>query len=446
MKTLSLYELNNRVVSTIRDAFDRPYWITAELSEVRTAGNGHCYVEFIDKSEKTGTVSARARGTIWAQRWFLLRESFERETGQRFTAGIKVLVEVQVTMHAVYGYTLDVLDLDPSYTMGEMARQRAAILRQLAAEGILEMNKELEMPLLPQRIAVISASNAAGYGDFRHQLTHNDRGFAFYTRLFPAIMQGEKTEGSIIAALDRIYRIQEHFDVVVIIRGGGATADLASFDSYAIAANCAQFPLPVIVGIGHERDNTVLDLVAHTSVKTPTAVAALLIDRMKEQGDRLERLKNTIVTTLQGTLQRETARLDMLAAGLPQWVDTRKREHRIRLRQIILHLRQSHLLLTRQLDRLEFLQERLSAASAHQLERRRQQLQWIEQRIEISRPENILRRGFSITRIGGRAITSATEIKKGDRVVTQVAEGSFSSVVEEGRSQRAEEAGHARST
>lgn len=430
MKTLSLCELNNKVVSTINSTFDRPYWITAELSDVRTAGNGHCYIEFIDKSEKTGAVTARARGTIWAQRWLLLRTDFERLTGQRFTAGIKVLVEVQVSMHAVYGYTLDVLDIDPSYTMGEMARQRADILRQLTAEGILYMNKELEIPLLPQRIAVISASNAAGYGDFCHQLAHNEHGFAFYTHLFPAVMQGEKTESSIISSLEKIYRVQEYFDVVVIIRGGGATADLASFDSYAIAAHCAQFPLPVIVGIGHERDSTVLDVVAHTSVKTPTAVAALLIDRMKEQARRLDQLRTALVTTLQGILRQETTRLDMIAANLPQWVENRRRQHRLRLQQAVLRLRQSGLLLKRQLDRLDFLQERIATAATQQLEHRRQQLQWIEQRIEIARPENILRRGFSITRINGRAITSMTDIKEGDRVVTQVAQGSFSSIVE----------------
>ncbi len=432
MKPLSLSELNDKVVATIHAAFDHPYWITAELSDVRTAGNGHCYIEFIDKNPRTGTVTARARGTIWAQRWFLLREDFERQTGQRFAAGIKVLVQVEVSMHSVYGYTLDVLDLDPSYTIGEMALQRAAIIRQLAAEGILDMNKELEMPLLPQRIAVISAAGAAGYGDFRHQLAHNDPGFAFYTRLFPAAMQGEKTESSIIAALDRIYRVHEYFDVVVIIRGGGATADLASFDSYAIAANCAQFPLPVIVGIGHERDSTVLDMVAHTSVKTPTAVAALLVDRMKQQAARLDRLGTVFVTTLQGRLRQETTRLDMMAACLPQWVETRKRQHRLRLQQIVLQLRQAHLLLKRQSDRIEFIKDRITTAAARQLEHRRQQLLWLEQRIEISRPENILRRGFSITRIDGRAVTSATDIKEGDRVVTQVAEGSFSSVVQKG--------------
>ncbi len=429
MKALSLCELNTRVASTINETFDRPYWITAELSDVRTAGNGHCYIEFIDKSEKTGTVTARARGTIWAQRWFLLREDFEGQTRQRFAAGIRVLAEVQVTMHAVYGYTLDVLDIDPSYTMGEMARQRAEIIRQLTADGILDMNKELEIPLLPQRIAVISASNAAGYGDFRHQLAHNDRGFAFYTRLFPAAMQGEKTESSIIAALDRIYQVQDLFDVVVIIRGGGATADLASFDSYAIAANCAQFPLPIIVGIGHERDNTVLDMVAHTSVKTPTAVAALLIDRMKTQADRIDRLRSTLTSTLERMLREENLRLDMFARNIPQWVETRRRQHQLRLQQIVLQLRQSHLLLKRQLDRLEFFRQQLTASTTHRLEERRQQLQWINQRIEIARPENILRRGFSITRINGRAVTSDTEIKEGDRVVTQVARGSFSSVV-----------------
>ena len=284
---ISLYELNRCIAEVINTTFDDHYWVVAEISEIRTASNGHCYLELIEKSPRSNAIVARARATIWSNRWMLCRETFESVTGQRLAAGMKILVCVVVQMHEAYGFSLNIVDIDPSFTLGELALRRQEIIKRLNDEGIIDMNKEIDIPLLPQRIAIVSAQNAAGYGDFCHQLSNNDYGVCFYTHLFPAAMQGAATEKSIIAALDRIYRHQDLFDLVVIIRGGGGTADLNCFDSYDLAVNVANFPLPVIVGIGHERDNTILDMVAHTSVKTPTAAAAFLIDRLGSQYSRL---------------------------------------------------------------------------------------------------------------------------------------------------------------
>lgn len=233
-------------------------WIQAELSDVRSNTTGHCYLEFVQKDPRSNNLVAKARGMIWNNIYRLLKPYFEETTGQLFTSGIKVLVKVTVQFHELYGYSLTVLDIDPAYTLGDMARRRREILLQLEEEGVLTLNKELEIPVLPQRIAVVSSATAAGYGDFCHQLQHNSGGFFFYTELFPALMQGNQVEESVLAALDRINARINEFDVVVIIRGGGATSDLSGFDTYLLAAACAQFPLPIITGIGHEREDTVL--------------------------------------------------------------------------------------------------------------------------------------------------------------------------------------------
>ena len=242
MNPLSLYELNALVRGTLEDTLQDEYWLQAELSDVRTNASGHCYLEFIQKDEHSHSLVAKARGTIWANIFRLLKPYFEEATGQLFTSGIKVLVKVAIGFHELYGYSLTVLDIDPTYTLGDMARRRREILKQLEEEGVLTMNKELEMPLLPQRIAVISSASAAGYGDFNDQLHNNPYGFYFYTELFPAIMQGDRVEESLLAALDAINQRFNDFDAVVIIRGGGATSDLSGFETYLLAAACAQFP------------------------------------------------------------------------------------------------------------------------------------------------------------------------------------------------------------
>ena len=308
MDSLSLLELNSLVRRSLEQCLPDEYWIQAELSDVRSNTTGHCYLEFVQKDPRSNNLVAKARGMIWNNIYRLLKPYFEESTGQLFTSGIKVLVKVTVQFHELYGYSLTVLDIDPAYTLGDMARRRREILLQLEEEGVLTLNKELEMPVLPQRVAVISSATAAGYGDFCHQLQHNPGGFYFYTELFPALMQGNQVEESVLAALDRINARINEFDVVVIIRGGGATSDLSGFDTYLLAAACAQFPLPIITGIGHERDDTVLDSVAHTRVKTPTAAAAFLIGTFREQDGQLETWKNEFIVGVQELLHNEQNR------------------------------------------------------------------------------------------------------------------------------------------
>ena len=290
-KALTLYELNSLVRETIEEELHQEYWVEAELSEVREV-RGHCYMQLVqyDRSEEGGkrkryenTPIAQASAKCWQSSWQLLRPYFEKETGQRLHAGMKVLLQVYANFHETYGFSWIVTDIDPTYTMGDMARKRQEIIRVLKEEGVFDLQKELPLPLFCQRIAVISSANAAGYGDFVNQLENNEYGFQFHTRLFPAVMQGEDVEKSVIAALEQIFRGSENiFDCVVIIRGGGATADLSGFDTLALAENVANFPIPIITGIGHERDESILDMVSHTRVKTPTAAAAFLIDHLKE--------------------------------------------------------------------------------------------------------------------------------------------------------------------
>ena len=246
MEALSLYELNGLVRRAVEEGVSGSYWVQAELAEVRVNAAGHCYVEFVQKSPQGNALLAKARGVIWSNVYQVLRPYFEEETGQAWAPGIKVLVRVAVAFHELYGFSLVVYDIDPAYTLGDLAQRRRAILKQLADEGVLTLNKELPMPVLPQRVAVVSSPTAAGYGDFCHQLRHNPHGYYFHVELFAAVMQGEQTEDSILAALDAIHARQDEFDVVVIIRGGGATSDLSGFDTYLLAAACAQFPLPII--------------------------------------------------------------------------------------------------------------------------------------------------------------------------------------------------------
>jgi exodeoxyribonuclease VII large subunit len=288
------------------------YWVTGELSEVRETGAGHCYIELVQRDDVTQELVAKARGTVWSRVYSLLRPYFLEQTGQPFAAGLKVLLQVSVGFHELYGYTLDVCDIEPAYTIGDMARQRMMVIKRLTDEGVIGLNKELPFPLLPQRIAVISSASAAGYGDFCDQLAGNRYGFVFYTRLFEAPMQGNRVEEGIIAALNRIAESIDCWDVVVIIRGGGATSDLSCFDTYDLANNCAQFPIPIITGIGHRRDETLLDTVAHIAAKTPTAVAEVLIHSMLMQAERVTSLQQAISEAATRRLTDERHRLQSL--------------------------------------------------------------------------------------------------------------------------------------
>ena len=406
-QALTLYDLNNLVKRGVEQCLPDEYWIQAELSDVRT-NNGHCYLEFVQKDVRTNQLVAKARGIIWASVFGMLRPYFEESTGQLFTSGIKVLVQVTVQFHELYGYSLTVVDIDPTYTLGDMMRHRKEILRQLEADGVLNLNKELSIPVLPQRIAMISSATAAGYGDFCHQLENNPRGYAFRTELFPAIMQGNQVEDSILRALDAINQRLDEFDVVVIIRGGGATSDLSGFDTYLLAAACAQFELPIITGIGHERDETVLDSVAHIRVKTPTAAAEYLINCMDETADRLALLAGRIKDSVLMRLDSEYRKIENYRMRIPSAVTRRITDARMSLALI---------------------QKDMARAIPAYLSTQQHRLALLKQRIADASPERILAKGYSITLKDGKIVTDSAEMKEGDEVTTRLSKGEIKSIV-----------------
>lgn len=405
---LSLYELNALVKRSINSCMPDTYWLQAELSDVRSNYSGHCYLEFVQKEPRGNNLIAKARGTIWSNVYRLLKPYFEEETGQAFVAGIKVMVQVSVEFHELYGYSLTVQDIDPTYTLGDMARRRREILKQLEEEGVLTLNKELELPLLAQRIAVISSATAAGYGDFCNQLLHNPYGYVFYPRLFPAIMQGDRVERTVIAALDAINAQRDNWDAVVIIRGGGATSDLSGFDTYDLAANCAQFPLPIITGIGHERDDTVLDSVAHTRVKTPTAAAEFLINHLNDTAETLEDYASSILHAVSARMEKEKTRLARMIERIPMQTKMRLKEE---------HYRQERLM------------GQLEVGLQSRLVREKHRLQLVEQQLKSASPEQLLKRGYSITLRNGKAVTDASALKAGDELTTRFAKGEIKSIV-----------------
>lgn len=408
MDALSLYDLNALVRRSLEQCLPDEYWVQAELSDVRTNSAGHCYLEFVQKDPRSNALIAKARGTVWANVFRLLKPYFEEATGQAFVSGIKVLVQVTVSFHELYGYSLTVQDIDPTYTLGDMARRRREILQQLEAEGVLTLNKELEFPRLPQRIAVISSPTAAGYGDFCHQLQNNPRGFYFHTELFPALMQGDRVEETVLAALDRINARLPEFDVVVIIRGGGATSDLSGFDTYLLAAACAQFALPVVTGIGHERDDTVIDAVAHTRVKTPTAAAELLIETMTAAADELDRLAFRLQEAARHLLLQERQRLTACKHRIPSAVYSRLSAAKLAL-------------LTARKD--------MSQTLASTLTRQRHRLELLRQRLADASPQKQLARGYSITLKDGKVVKDARQLQAGDEVVTRLYQGEITSNV-----------------
>ena len=399
---LSLLELNLSIKETIRQKFDESYWVRAETSDVRPHRNGHCYLEFIEKARDGHSIVAKARGTIWASTFNMLKPYFEQETGQPFASGMTVLVKVTVDFHETYGYGLNVIDIDPSYTLGEIARNRMLVLKQLEEDGILTMNKELSLPEPLNRIAVVSSQTAAGYEDFHNQLEHNSIGATFYTKLFPAIMQGDRSEGSIISALEQIYIHKELFDVVVIIRGGGASSDLSCFDSYALATNCAQFPLPIISGIGHERDVTVLDAVAHSRAKTPTAAAEFLINKAAVTINHLMNLQDRLVHSTRNVLSHEESQLNAWSKD-------------------VYHTAKSVLQSSR--NTLMFLNEKLKSIVKHTVAKEQFAIQKYEHFVTLSLPENMLRRGYSITTKNGKTIKSVSDLSVGDVITTQFSDG-----------------------
>jgi len=432
---VTLYELNHLVSKVIESEMPNEYWVEAELSECRES-RGHCYMELIQKDERTATPIAKASAKCWANKWMLIRPGFERTTGQRFHAGMKVLLKVFAQFHEAYGFSWIVSDIDPTYTLGDMARKRQEIIRQLKEEGVFDLQKELQLPLFCQRIAVISSETAAGYGDFCNQLADNPYGFQFQARLFPAIMQGEGVEQSIINALNRIFDLTkgqtpcEVFDCVVIIRGGGATSDMSGFDTLALAENVANFPLPIITGIGHDRDESILDMVSHIRVKTPTAAAALLIDHLKTVLDVINDAQEQIVRLAQQKLTFHKSRLSTFAEILPRLFTNVKTRQEARLdslnSRMTTAIRQS--IITQQ-SLINALEVKMPIILDRRLMAEQHRLQLIEEKTKNLDPILLLRRGYSITLHNGKAVRSPQQLQSGDEIETRLEKGTIKSII-----------------
>ena len=427
---LSLYELNSLVRDVISMSLPDSYWVEAELSEAREGYGGHCYMELIEKDEHSNTPIAKAHASCWRNRWMLLKPQFERVTGQRIHAGMKVLLKVHAQFHENYGFSWIVDDIDPTYTMGDMARKRMEIIQTLKEEGVFDLQKELKLPMFCQRIAVISSATAAGYGDFCNQLADNGYGLQFTTALFAATMQGEGVEQSVISALNRINEEWENWDCVVIIRGGGATSDLSGFDTLALAENVANFPLPIITGIGHERDESVLDMISFQRVKTPTAAAAFLVDHLTEVYARIEDAQEAIVNYVKRRLQVERMKFERLSTQILTLFSLVKVRQSNRLDQLLNRLKvKAERIPADGLHRLEMLEARLKEPVARKLERELHRIDMLSQRAIAQDPERLLSRGYSITLKDGKSIKDTSQLKAGDEIETRFAKGVAKAVV-----------------
>lgn len=393
--SLSLSQLNTLVKAALNECFVQSIWLRAELSDVKAYQSGHCYFEFIEKDDAGQTIIARAPGRIWANVFRTLRPYFERETGQLFTSGIKVLVRVTIDFHPLYGFSLNVLEIDPSFTIGDIVKKRREILAKLEKEGLVDLNKRRTLPPVPQRIAVISSESAAGYEDFLNQLYHNPFNYKFYVKLFPALMQGLQVEETMLRSFERIASNKECFDVVVVIRGGGATSDLNCFDSYLLAAAVAKCELPVITGIGHERDSSVLDEVAYARVKTPTAAAEFLVNAIQTAESALFSDIDFLKREALNQIERQKQRIVQWQWKIPQAAQQRMHDDKARLERIALriesaskHRFQSE---TLQLNRYK---EQLKSALINTLSKKSQELTLKEKIVELSSPNHIMEKGY----------------------------------------------------
>ena len=383
MKQYSLLELCDCIDEALQSKLEETYWVRAEIASLTE--RGHCYMELVEKA-KNNSIAAKVRATCWSHVYHLLAAYFANETGQMLSVGMQVLLQVEVSFHAVYGLSVNIVGIDPTFTLGDLARQRQQTIQRLQEDGVMDMQRSLKMATLPRRIAVVSASDAAGYGDFCHQLESNSGGFRFRTELYPAVMQGEQSPASIIRALEDIAQRAEEYDVVAIVRGGGASTDLRNFDDYSLALHCANFPLPIIAGVGHTRDVSVVDMVVHTSVKTPTAAAEWLINAMQEQAEKVGELY-------------------------------------VRLQRVAQHA------IHKQQNRLEALWQTLRFATQRRISKQRNQLELWEKTIGIHSPERIYRMGYSLTTVNGKVVRSIHDVKAGEEMLTHTGDGVIRSEV-----------------
>ncbi|MDE7385771.1 MAG: exodeoxyribonuclease VII large subunit [Muribaculaceae bacterium] len=427
-ESISLAKLNRIIAERIISSpLTQNVWVTAELSDVAVR-NRHCYMELLEK-DANGVQIAKARGVIWANRYTELNRKLLSATGQSISSGIKLLVQVSVNMHPVYGMSMVISDLDPDYTMGDLLRRRRENIEKLKLAGVLDLNRNLEWPDIVQRIAIISAPGAAGYGDFCNQLLNNPSRLRFEPRLFPAVMQGESAPASIINALEAIAN-DDWWDCVVIIRGGGATSDLQCFEDYDLAYNIACFDIPVIIGIGHERDITLLDSVANMRVKTPTAAAEWLIERGDRALAALDTIAQTIFTRANGIVTGCKEQLSYYQGLLPIAPFDATRRASLRLSKAVMLLSGiSSRRLIPAMSQLDVMATNLATAATTAVKRANDRLDNATSLLDALSPQAVLNRGYSITRIDGHAVTSTDQIKPGDTIETTLANGTITSII-----------------
>ncbi|MBN1597024.1 MAG: exodeoxyribonuclease VII large subunit [Bacteroidales bacterium] len=448
---LNLLDLNKKIKTVIKDSL-ASYWVTAEISELKVNYSGHCYLEFIQKDDKTDRVIARSRATIWSNVFRMIKPYFETTTGTELTEGITVMVRVVAEFHEVYGLSLNILDIEPTYTVGEIAVRKQKVIEKLKKEGVFEMNKEIDLPYLTRKIAVISSKTAAGYEDFVNQLSDNPHGYKYYIKLFPAAMQGNDAENSIINQLERIFTYARHFDAVCIIRGGGAQADLDCFNNYWLAYHIAQYPLPVLTGIGHEQDESVADMVANTRLKTPTAVAEFLIDRMSWIEEDLITIQNQIVDSSRLILSE--SKNNLLRSGFSLQTKTKQRINKenklltrmqstyvsttkkglFQNRRKILRLNDklqadTNTFLLKHKNRVENLKKDIKTGIKIDISLQKHTIEMYEQSIRLNNPDNILKKGYSITMFNKEVIKDASKLSSGEEIETRFYKGKKKSIV-----------------
>ncbi len=451
-KPYSLLELNRLVRETLTSNLSQTFWVTGEISELKEHYSGHCYLELIQKDEDSSNIVARARATIWSYSFRMLKPYFESTTGRKLTPGLKVMVLAQVTFHEVYGYSLNITDIEPTYTIGDLELKRRETINRLIADGVFDMNREQQLDMLPNRIAVISSPQAAGYEDFRKQLLGNRNGYRFSIKLFEATMQGEDAEASIVDALSMIYNQLDEFDLVAIVRGGGASADLSCFDSYTLANHIAQFPLPIFTGIGHEKDTTVADLVAYKSVKTPTALAEYLIDVVGEaeqqytyQKDRLIELSAEYVdistsrlielgselkSTCQLIIFQNTNKLTKTWSALPSLAKLYIFRGATTVKNLETQLNSStkRFFITQKYLIPDY-RKVLKTLSIQKMASNYKRIEFMERMLATINPANTLKKGYTITKVDGKAAKSASEIMQGNLITTIFWDGEVKSIV-----------------
>ncbi|MBE6181801.1 MAG: exodeoxyribonuclease VII large subunit [Rikenellaceae bacterium] len=427
---ITLCELQRLVKQTLDERFALPLWVSAEISDLKVNYSGHCYLELVEKGGDNGVPTAQARAVIWRSHYSRIAGNFEEQTGERLAAGIRILAKVLVSYHELYGFSLQITDIDPAFTLGDMERQRQLTIAQLQHDGVWEMNHEIALPEVVQRIAVVSSAQAAGYQDFCKELARSY--YRFETTLFDAFMQGEAAEESIIGALSAIAERIEEFDAVILIRGGGSRSDLNCFNAYRLCTHIAQFPLPVITGIGHDKDVSVADMVAHTALKTPTAVAGWLVERITDVDFRLDNAALQLQEQTNHLIHAAAMRIEQLSGDLRQQSNLLLTRQRLQIQRVAELLPEAaRRVLERQTLRLEHMAHLLPDAVRNLLDRQRQRINSASDSILGSSPERILRLGFAIVRANGRAVISAKSVCAGDSIDIEVADGRIEATVKQ---------------